>query len=248
LIGVFYYMSPVHILARKGEVAERVMVAGDPGRVRAISSVLENPILINENRSFLVYTGKYNGERVTVAAHGIGGPSIAIVLEELIQLGGRTFIRYGTAGALAKEIELGSYIVPVSASYNLGGIFRQYVGEDVALSAVPDFASTSHVVGRLRAKGLGHRLGDVFSSDAFYAEDREFVKRWSERGVIAVEMECATLFLVSKLRQVRSSAVLIVSDNLSTGGDWIAKEQLDRKVIEGAHVILEALTSFSPNQ
>jgi len=61
-------------------------------------------------------------------------------------------------------------------------------------------------------------------------------------------MECATLFLVSKLRQVRSSAVLIVSDNLSTGGDWIAKEQLDRKVIEGAHVILEALTSFSPNQ
>ena len=103
-------MNPVHILAKKGEVAERVLIAGDPGRVKLLSTLLEEPKLVNENRGFLVYTGKYKDVKVSIATHGIGGPSIAIVLEELAMLGGKVFIRYGTAGALVPELDKGDYV------------------------------------------------------------------------------------------------------------------------------------------
>ncbi|TRM80208.1 5'-methylthioadenosine phosphorylase, partial [Sulfolobus sp. D5] len=91
-------MNPVHILAKKGEISEKVLIAGDPGRVKLLSTLLKDVKLVNENRGFLVYTGKYNDENVSIATHGIGGPSIAIVLEELAMLGANTFVRYGTAG------------------------------------------------------------------------------------------------------------------------------------------------------
>lgn len=236
-------MNPVHILAKKGEVAERVLVAGDPGRIRLLSSLLEEVRLVNENRSFLVYTGKYKGKEISLAAHGIGGPSIAIVLEELIMLGGKIFIRYGTTGALVPEIELGDYVIPIGASYNRGGLFYQYLKEDTCVAATPDFELTSVLVKNFAASGLRYHVGNVFSSDAFYAEDEEFAKKWSSRGNIAVEMECATLFGLGKLKKVKTAAVLVVSDNLAKGG-WISREELEKKVIIGAKAILDTLTSF----
>lgn len=237
-------MNPVHILAKKGEIAEKVLIAGDPGRIKLLSTLLNDARLVNENRSFLVYTGKYNGKEVSLAAHGIGGPSIAIVLEELIMLGARTFIRYGTTGALIPEIELGDYIIPIGASYNKGGLFYQYLRDDVCIAATPDFELTSALIKNFSSSGLRYYVGNVFSSDAFYAEDEEFVKRWSSRGNIAVEMECATLFSLGRMRNVRTAAVLVVSDNLAKGGKWISKEELEKRVLIGAKIILDTLTSF----
>lgn len=237
-------MNPIHILAKKGEVAERVLIAGDPGRIKLLSSLLEDAKLINENRSFLVYTGKYKGKNVSLAAHGIGGPSIAIVLEELIMLGAKIFVRYGTTGALLPEIELGDYIIPVGASYNKGGLFYQYLMDDTCIAATPDFELISSIAKNFASNGLKYYLGNVFSSDAFYAEDEEFAKKWSSRGNIAVEMECATLFGLGRMRNVRTGAVLVVSDNLAKGGKWISKEELENRVMLGAKIILDTLTSF----
>ncbi|BDB99393.1 purine-nucleoside phosphorylase [Saccharolobus caldissimus] len=236
-------MNPVHILAKKGEIAEKVLIAGDPGRVKLLSTLLKEPKLVNENRGFLVYTGKYNDEIVSIATHGIGGPSIAIVLEELAMLGAKTFIRYGTTGALVPYINIGDYIIVTGASYNQGGLFYQYIKDNACISATPDFELTNKLVFAFSKRGLKYYIGNVFSSDAFYAEDEEFVKRWSERGNIAVEMECATLFVLSKMKGWRSATVLVVSDNLAKGGIWISKEELERKVMEGANAVLEALTS-----
>ncbi|AWR97864.1 nucleoside phosphorylase [Acidianus sulfidivorans JP7] len=237
-------MNPVHILAKKGEVAERVLIAGDPGRIKLLSKFLEEPKLVNENRSFLVYTGEYKGKEVSLAAHGIGGPSIAIVLEELIMLGGRTFIRYGTTGALIPEIELGEYIIPSGASYNKGGIFYQYLKDDACIAATPDFELVSLLAKKFSENNLKFYINNVFSSDAFYAEDEDFVKKWSSRGNIAVEMECATLFALGKIKNVKTAAVLVVSDNLAKGGKWISKEELESKVMNGAKIILDTLISF----
>ncbi|MCY0859930.1 MAG: purine-nucleoside phosphorylase [Sulfolobaceae archaeon] len=236
-------MQPIHILAKKEDIAEKVIVAGDPGRVKIISSLLEDPKLVNENRGFLIYTGKYNGQRVSIATHGIGGPSIAIVLEELIMLGAKEFIRFGTAGALVPEIDLGDYVIVTGASYNGGGLFQQYNKENVCISAVPDFELTNKLVNSFKKHGLKYHLGPIFSSDAFYAEDPEFAERWARRGMIAVEMECATLFSLSLMRKVRSAAALMISDSLVKGNIWISKEELEKRAKEGAIAILESLTS-----
>ncbi|AWS00097.1 purine-nucleoside phosphorylase [Metallosphaera hakonensis] len=237
-------MNPVHILARKGEVADKVLVVGDPGRAELLSSLLDSPKLVNRNRGFLVYTGFYNNTEISIATHGIGGPSMAIVFEELHMLGGSTFVRLGTVGALRQDIRLGEYIIPTGASYNLGGLFFQYLGELTSVSATPDLELTSRLISHFESLSYKYHLGNVFSSDAFYAEDEHFVKKWSSRGNIGVEMECATLFFLSKLKGARSSAVLVVSDNLSTGGNWISKEDLEKSVLNGAKSILTVLSKL----
>ncbi|MBB5254247.1 purine-nucleoside phosphorylase [Sulfurisphaera ohwakuensis] len=237
-------MNPVHILAKKGDIAEKVIIAGDPGRVKSLSKFLEEPQLVNENRGFLIYTGKYKGERISIATHGIGGPSIAIVLEELTMLGGRIFIRYGTSGALVPDVNIGDYVIVTGASYNPSSLVYQYFKEQTCVSATPDFELTMALYNSFKNKGLKFHLGNVFSSDAFYAEDEDFAKKWSERGNVAVEMECATLFMLSRLRKIRSGAVVIVSDSLVKGG-WISKDELEKKVNDGAIAILDALTNIT---
>ena len=156
-------------------------------------------------------------------------------------LGAKTFIRYGTTGALVPYINLGEYVIATGSSYNQGGIFYQYIKDNVCLAATPDFKLTTELVNEFSKRGLKYHLGNVFSSDAFYAEDEEFAKKWSERGNIAVEMECATLFVLSKMKNWRSAAVLLVSDNLAKGGIWISKDELEKRVLEGAQAILEVL-------
>lgn len=232
---------PIHIKAKKGEVAEEVLIAGDPGRVRLLSNLLEKPQLVNENRSFLVYTGEYKGKRISLAVHGIGGPSAAIVIEELASIGAKTFIRLGTAGSFSEEVKIGDYVIPTGASYNHGGLFGQYLNEKVSIAATPDFSLSSRLIEVVKRKGLRYHLGDIFSSDAFYAEDHDFAKRWRQRGSIAVEMECATLFFLSKIRGLKSAALLVISDNLTNPSEWIDKSALEEAAMKGGEAVLETL-------
>ncbi|MCQ4344593.1 MAG: purine-nucleoside phosphorylase [Sulfolobaceae archaeon] len=236
-------MNPVHILAKKGDVAERVVVAGDPGRVKLLSRLLKDPVLVNENRGFLVYTGYYNGVRVSIATHGIGGPSMAIVLEELAMLGGKAFVRLGTAGGLVPELSLGDVVVVTGASYNPGGLIAQYFGETTCPAATPDFELTTEIVKSLQTKGVRFFLGNVFSSDAFYAEDEHFAQKWSQRGNVAVEMEAATLFVVGRLRNLKTAATVVISDSL-VKKEWISKEKLEESVMKVAEAIFLALTNY----
>lgn len=234
-------MNPVHLLAKKGEVAERVLMAGDPGRVKLLSNLLDGAKLVNENRGYLIYTGKYKDVDVSIATHGIGGPSIAIVLEELIMLGGKKFIRYGTAGSFVPEVKIGDYVVVTGASYNAGGLFYQYMRDNSSIASTPDFEITKELFSSFSSSKLPFHAGNVFSSDAFYAEDESFVSRWASKGNIAVEMECATLFFLSKMRNVRSGAVVVISDTLTGESKWISKEELEDRVQRGARAILDVL-------
>ncbi|BBD71835.1 5'-methylthioadenosine phosphorylase [Sulfodiicoccus acidiphilus] len=234
-------MNPVHILARREDVAPVALIAGDPGRVKKVATLLSEARIVNENRGFLTFTGYYNGSRVTVATHGIGGPSLAIVVEELYMLGVKTFVRLGTAGSLVEHLKVGDVIVATGASYLHGGTIGQYVGNSASISTSPEPILTSKIMKKLSDRGVQFAQGSVFSSDAFYAEDSSFVSRWASLGNIGVEMECATLFALGNMRGLKTAGILVVSDELTGEKRWIDRSTLENRVDQVARAILEVL-------
>lgn len=237
-------MKPIHIRAKPEHIAERVLVAGDPGRIKKLSKLLEGRIVANRNRGYLIYTGTYNGARVTLATHGIGGPSAAIVLEELAMLGAKTFIRFGTAGALSPDVKMGDFVIPTEASHVPGGNATAQYFEKADFEATPDSALSEKLAKALAERSLNVHRGKVFTSDAFYAEEEGFAERHFKTGNLAVEMECAILFKLSRLRGWRSASALLISDSLvgtSVGKKWITKSELNRRIDEGAKAVLGVL-------
>ncbi len=232
---------PVHIKVRKGDIAERIVIAGDPARVRQIASILDKVKLVNENRGFITYTGMYKGVPITIATHGIGTPSALVVLEELISVGGKYFVRLGTCGSLVKGVKVGDVIIPTGASYYPGGVYYQYYGELACGPATPDFTLLKNLVETAEERKINYIIGPVISSDAFYAEDPKFVEKWSSRGIIAVEMECAGIFTVGLMRKVKTAALLIVSNSLVEDLGFASAEELEQYVFKAAEIVLESL-------
>ncbi len=239
-------MAPVHIKAGKGDISSRVIAVGDPLRSTLISSLLENARLVNDSRGLLAYTGKWKGELVTIATHGMGGPSAAIVFEELYMLGASAIIRLGTAGSLKHDVDIGDVIVAASATSTCGGAgLSGYMdGRSVCLPNGPHPLLTSRVYGELTTRGFNPRLGLVVSSDSFYAEDSGFVDYWASKGALAVEMECATLFALSWIRGFKSACVLIVS-NMVGGGEHLGTVELRDRILSVSRVLMDVLVGMS---
>lgn len=233
--------APVHIRVPRGEVAERVLMSGDPGRVDMLASLLSDVRLVNTHRGFRVYTGYYNGVRVSLAAHGVGGPSASIVFEELYMLGARVYVRLGTCGSLVEAVDIGDIVIPTVAAYYPGGLYYQYLGELACAPAAPHYELLRLLVEEASRLGARYHVGPIVSSDAFYAEDPSFASRWASRGSIAVEMECSTLFTLGHMRGARVGAILVVSDSLVTGRHATAEEIKD-SILKAATIALNTLT------
>ncbi len=234
--------SPQHIKAPKGSIAERVVVVGDPARAKFLADrFLENARLVNEKRGFYVYTGSYRGVEVSVAVHGIGAPSAAIVFEELRMLGAKYIVRLGTCGGLVDYLDIGDMVVAAGAYYNPGGIMAQYFG-NYCPPAAPDPLLLGLVYEEAVKRGRAY-LGYVYSSDAFYAEDPGMAERLAGLGAIAVEMEAAILYSLAGLRGYRAAALLVVSDNLVVPGKQELRhhEELEEYVARAGEAVLEAL-------
>ena len=234
------HKKPVHIQADKEYISPFVVTAGDPSRIKQLSSLLSNVVLVNENRGFLTYTGYWKNTRITVATHGIGGPSSAIVFEELKMLGAEVIVRLGTTGALIPSLNIGDIIIVLGAAYPRGHL-EMYV-PDGYIGAVPDFYVTKLLIETASKYGVNAKTGIVFSSDAFYTEDEKFVETWSSRNVISVEMECATLFALGLIRNFRTGAMLIVSNSLAKKVDYIDKEFLKERVELAGKIVFDALS------
>ncbi len=238
-------MKPVHILANKGDIAKSVIVVGDPGRAKLLSNLLENPKLVNENRGFITYTGSYKGTPITIATHGIGSASSAAVFEELRMLGAEIMVRLGTTGAFKEEIKVGDVIVVDGAAHPVGGTIGMYVGTDNCYPASPDIELTYEIYKKLKSILPKVYIGGVFSSDAFYAENPQFVETWLHRNILSVEMECATLFTIARLRGFRAGGVLVVSDNLKTGESVLAKpELLSTRFLDVGKALMDVFIMF----
>lgn len=189
-------------------LAERVLLPGDPGRALALAQeLLEQPLMFNHNRGLWGYTGTApDGEALTIQSTGIGGPSAAIVLEELIALGARRAIRVGTAGSLA-DARLGELLV-VTEAIATDGTSR-------ALGAGDRVAPDPELLEALRAGAPEAACGPIVSSDLFYEVGETRFAQWRAAGALAVEMEAAALFAIGRLRGIQVACALAITDVLA---------------------------------
>jgi uridine phosphorylase len=198
--------TPLHIHPT-APLAPRALLPGDPGRALQLAQLLTAaPKMFNHNRGLWGYTGvAADGELLTIQSTGMGGPSAAIVLEELCDLGLAQAIRVGTCGALVEELRLGDLVV-AGAALACDGTSRA-LGADGPVRADPGL-----VAALLAAAGDGARHATVATSDLFYDPHPARARAWAQDGAVAVEMEAATLLRVGELRGVRVACLLAVSD------------------------------------
>ncbi len=207
---------PIHIRADQGEYAEACLLPGDPLRAQYIAETyLEGAVERNAERGMLGYTGEFEGKPVSVQATGMGCPSAAIVMEELIQLGVKRFLRVGTCGGLQPDLALGDLIVAVTA-VPTDATAQHYVGNEPHCPTA-DWDLVHGAVHFAKELGQAMRVGPIVSSDVFYNPDGGQYERWSARGILAVEMEAAILFTIGALKGVQAGCLLTVSDVVVEG-------------------------------
>jgi DeoD family purine-nucleoside phosphorylase len=226
--------DPIHIRPT-AELAERVLLPGDPGRALLLAqTLLDEPRMFNHHRGLWGYTGSAaDGSPLTIQSTGMGGPSAAIVVEELVALGAARAIRVGTCGALAPRLELGSLVICEHALACDGASRALGVGD--AIDADPALTAA------LSDAAPAARAGTTVSADLFYDPDEERVKEWSAAGVLAVEMEAAAVLAVAARHGVRAACILAVSDLVLPERRRIDDQRLARASEQMGRVALAAL-------
>lgn len=215
----------VHIGAKQGDIAETILLPGDPLRAKWIAETfLKDAFCFNEIRGMYGYTGTYNGKRVSVMGTGMGVPSISIYAHELInEYKVKNLIRVGSAGSYQKDIKIRDIVLAMAASSNSGVNELRFGGADYAPTA--DFGLFIKAVEAAKSKNIPIKAGNVFTSDEFYADDFESYKKWSKFGVLCVEMETAGLYTVAAKHNVNALTILTISDSLVTGERTTSKER-----------------------
>lgn len=209
---------PFHIPAKHGEVGKYCILPGAPERVEQIAALLDRPHFVGSNREFTVWNGYLEGELVTVCSTGIGGPSTAIAVEELADCGGEVMLRVGTCGGIALEVESGDVVI-ASGAVRQDGTSHEYAPPE--FPAVSDAQMLMHLMRAAEQEGNRYHVGVVQSKDSFYGQHSptrmptsaallEKWEAWKRLGVLASEMEAATLFTVCASRGVRAGAVFHV--------------------------------------
>ncbi|EDP69853.1 purine nucleoside phosphorylase [Flavobacteriales bacterium ALC-1] len=215
----------VHIGAKKGEIAETILLPGDPLRAKWIAETFfENPKCFNEVRGMYGYTGTYKGKRISAMGTGMGVPSISIYANELIaEYGVKNLIRVGSAGSYQKHVKIRDVVLAMAASSTSGVNELRFGGADYAPTA--DFGLFIKAVEAARVKNIPVKGGNVLSSDEFYEDDKKSYKKWSKFGVLCVEMEAAGLYTIAAKHNVNALAILTISDSLVTGEHTTSKER-----------------------
>ena len=213
-----------HIGAKLGDIAETVIMAGDPLRVKFMAeNFLDDPVQFNNVRCMLGFTGFYKGKRVSVMGHGMGMPSIGIYTYELYNFYGvKTIIRVGSAGSIQHDLHVGDLVVAMGActnsnyasQYELPGTF----------APIADFSLVRGAVETCERLGYHYKVGNVFSSDIFYHENAHNEK-WINMGVLAVEMEIAALYMNAARSGNRALGICTISDHILTGEVTTAEER-----------------------
>jgi len=207
----------IHIGAAPGQIAETVLMPGDPYRARwAAQTFLQGAELVNEVRGMLAYTGTWKGRRVTIHGSGMGMASMSIYANELIRdYGAKTLIRIGSAGAMQAHVQIRDLVLAMTAttlSTPSSGMLRE-----LNLAPCADWGLLRAAAAAAEARSIRAHIGGIYSSDVFYDERPDLNEIMTRHGVLAVEMEAAELYLVAARHKARALAVLTVSDHLLTG-------------------------------
>ena len=224
----------VHINAKKGEIAETVLLPGDPLRAKWIAETfLEEVVQYNDVRGMLGFTGLYQNKEISVQGTGMGIPSALIYAHELItEYGVQNLIRVGSAGSYQKDVKIRDIIIAMAASTNSGLNTIRFNGADYAPTA--SFILFQKAIEIAKNKGILLKAGNVLSSDEFYADDFESYKKWADYGVLCVEMETNGLYTIAAKHQVNALSILTISDSLVTKERTTAdeREQTFKEMIE----------------
>jgi len=234
---------PIHVRAEPGDYAEACLLPGDPLRAKYVAETfLEGVEQRNAERGMLGYTGTYQGRPVSIQSTGMGCPSAGIVIHELIELGCTRLLRIGTCGGLQVDLALGDLIVAISAVPADQTAVHLVGGEPHAPTA--DWELVHAAVHSAKELGRRVRVGPVVSSDVFYDPDTDRARRWSERGILGVEMEAAVLFTLGALRKVQAGCLLTVSDIIVEGEfTRISDEELRAAVDQMTELALSTVTA-----
>lgn len=214
-------MYHINLCKEELEGAKAVILPGDPGRVPKIAALLQEAKPLAQNREYTSWLGRLEGQPVAVVSTGIGGPSAAIAVEELAQLGVETFVRVGTCGGMQLDVKAGDLVV-VNAAIRMEGTSREYA--PIEYPAVPDFGVTNALVDAARDVGVTYHTGVVECKDSFYGQHQpekhpvsyELLNKWEawlRMGCIASEMESAALFIAGAYRRVRVGSLFLVVAN-----------------------------------
>lgn len=214
----------VHINAKKGEIADTILLPGDPLRAKYIAETfLEDVTCYNEVRNMFGYTGTYKGKRISVQGTGMGVPSISIYVTELMnEYDVQKLIRVGTCGSIHQDVKVRDVIIAQSASTDSKMNEIIFNGIDYAPTANFELLLKAYNAGL--EKGLSLRVGNVFTEDVFYNEHAEHEK-WAQYGVLALEMETAALYTLAAKYGRKALSVLTVSDHLLTGEATSSEER-----------------------
>ncbi|MFB6072005.1 MAG: nucleoside phosphorylase [Halobacterium sp.] len=241
-----------HLLVEDGDVHETALLPGDPGRVDRIAAHCEDSEVVAENREYKVVNATYDGVDLTIASTGIGCPSAAIAVEELAKVGVETFLRVGTTGALQEDIEVGDMVVATGAAKE-EGTSKRY--ESAVYPAVPDYDVLSSLVDAAESRdapeGAAVHVGPIVSDDAFYNESDEYVEDWNDAGLLAIEMEAATVFSLARRRGLAAGAICTVDGNLVAGtqkgadGEDELPEKAKDNVARAIDIALDAVAELA---
>lgn len=218
----------VHLEAKPGDIAPIVLLPGDPLRAEFIADrFLEDAVCHNRVRNALGFTGTYNGTRVSVQSTGMGMPSAAIYVQELLaQYGARVLVRIGTCGAIRADLATHDLVLAQSACTDSAMFAATFKGATFAAAASFDLLHRAHSLATEWGKPV--RVGTILTSDTFYPDQNVVTTwwhPWAEHGVLAAEMETAALYTLAARNSARALSILTVSDNLVTGEQTTAEQR-----------------------
>ena len=214
-----------HIGAREGEIADRVIMAGDPLRAKFMAErFLENPVQFNAVRGMLGFTGTYKGKRVSVQGHGMGMPSIGIYSYELFNFYGvKRIIRTGSAGSINAGVKMGDVVIGMGSCTDSN--YASQYGLPGTFAPIADFGLVRAAVEKAEELGVRYKVGNILASDFFYGDDADSWKQWRKMGVLAVEMEAAALYMNAARCGGEALCICTISDSLVTGEACSAEER-----------------------
>lgn len=234
----------IHISAKKGDIAETILLPGDPLRAKFIAeNWLGNSVCYNNVRGMYGFTGTFQGKRVSVQGTGMGMPSLSIYAHELMTLYGvKTLIRVGSCGALQPDLRLRDVILAQAASSDSAMNQVRFQGMNYAPAADWDLLRAAWENSRSK-EGVNVQVGSILSTDTFYNDDPESWKLWASFGVKAVEMEAAGLYTLAAKHRCRALAILTVSDSLVTAQEMTSAER-ERTFKDMVEIALNTAVDF----
>ncbi|PIF00194.1 MAG: purine-nucleoside phosphorylase [Maribacter sp.] len=215
----------IHIEAKKGDIAETVLLPGDPLRAKWIAETfLEDTFCYNKVRGMLGYTGLYKGKRISIQGSGMGIPSAMIYSHELINdYGVKSIMRVGSAGSYQKDIKIRDIVLAMAASTTSGINNSRFSNANYSPTANFDLLMKAYSYGQ--EKGIRIKVGNVLSADEFYEKEKDSYKLWAKYGILCVDMETAGLYTIAAKYNVKALTILTISDSLVTGGKSTSSER-----------------------